>query len=96
MRCRRTICRARIEAVAHHGFCLAVKRRSSHNVQYIGPVVRYWIKGEDEDFDRELLRAQLTGDALPEDLSPVARLTIGAMVAVQLAAFVAIAYLIFD
>lgn len=58
--------------------------------------MRYWIKGEDEDFDRELLRAQLTGDALPEDFSPVARLTIGAMVAVQVAAFVAIAYLIFD
>ena len=58
--------------------------------------MRYWIKGEDEDFDRELLRAQLTGDALPEDLSPVARLTIGAMVAVQKAAFVAMAYLIFD
>jgi hypothetical protein len=58
--------------------------------------VRYWIKAEDEDFDRELLRAQLAGDPLPEDLSPVARAVIGTMVAVQVTALIAVAILILD
>lgn len=58
--------------------------------------MRYWIKGEDEDFDRELERAQVAGDALPEDLSPLARAVIGAMIAVQVTALIAMGYLIFD
>jgi hypothetical protein len=58
--------------------------------------VRYWIKAEDEDFDRELLRAHAAGDPLPEDLSPVARAVIGTMVAVQVTALIAVAILIVD
>jgi hypothetical protein len=59
--------------------------------------VRYWIKGQDEDFDREMSRAYCAGESLPvPELSAGARVAIAAMVAIQVAAFAAIAFIIVD
>jgi len=62
----------------------------------LGPAVRYWIKVEDEDYDRELRRAERSGDPLPADLSPVDRTAIGAMIAMQVIAVAALALLVID
>jgi hypothetical protein len=56
--------------------------------------MRYWIGSEDEDYDRELQRAQAAGEPLPTDLSCVARLWIGAMIAIQVIAAAALALLV--
>jgi hypothetical protein len=58
--------------------------------------VRYWIKAEDEDWDRELRRAERSGDPLPADLSPADRTAIGAMIAMQVIAVAALAFLVVD
>jgi hypothetical protein len=58
--------------------------------------VRYWINAEDEDYDRELRRAELSGDPLPAALSPADRTAIGAMIAMQVIAFAALALLVID
>lgn len=58
--------------------------------------MRYWINAQDEDYDRELRRAELAGDPLPADFSPSDRTAIGAMIAVQVIAFAALALLVID
>jgi hypothetical protein len=61
-----------------------------------GPIVRYWIQGEDEDYEREWRRARIAGDALPADLSPAASAAMIAMVATQVVAIVALVALVLD
>ena len=58
--------------------------------------VRYWIQGEDEDFDREWQRSELAGDPLPEGISTAGRVTIAAMVGAQVAALAALVLLLMD
>ena len=58
--------------------------------------MRYWIRDEDEDYEREMARAEAAGDALPANLSFTAQAIIATMVAVQVTAFAALAFLIVD
>lgn len=64
--------------------------------KYVGFAVRYWIQAEDEDFDRELRRAELAGDPLPEGISMAGRATIAAMIGAQVAVLAALLVLILD
>lgn len=58
--------------------------------------MRYWIKGEDEDYDREWRRAMIAGDALPGKLSAGVNAAVGVMVALQVIVMLALVALVVD
>ena len=58
--------------------------------------MRYWIKDEDEDYDREFARASAAGDALPADMSAGAVAAMALMIAAQVTALIATAFLVLD
>jgi hypothetical protein len=58
--------------------------------------VRYWIKDEDEDYDREFARASAAGGALPANISPGTVTAMAVMIAAQVTALAATAFLVFD